>query len=34
MIENIKSLSEKGKNKNFCLLLKSPTPNAPPEPNE
>ena len=29
----IKSLSEKGKNLNFCRELKSPTPNQPPEPN-
>ena len=34
IIEKIKSLSEKGRNKYFCRLLKSPTPNSPPEPSE
>ena len=30
MIEKIKSDSENGKNKYFCLDLKTPVPNAPP----
>lgn len=34
IIEKIKSLSQNGKNKYFCLELKSPTPNQPPEPRE
>ena len=34
MIDNIKSDSENGKNKYFCLLLNNPTPNNPPLPNE
>ena len=32
IIEKIKSDSANGKNKYFCLELKSPTPNQPPEP--
>ena len=34
MIENMKSLSENGKNKYFWRELNSPTPNHPPEPME
>lgn len=34
IIEKMKSLSQNGKNKYFCLELKSPTPNQPPEPKE
>jgi len=30
IIENIKSDSENGKNKYFCLELKIPVPNIPP----
>ena len=31
--DRIKSYSAKGKKAYFCLELKSPTPNQPPDPN-